>query len=63
MVIKPFIDIFNLIAGTKIDTRLRYEFDDYIYSVSSAKELIIIISEKIDLYNKYHHSIIMKEDK
>ncbi|KFZ26331.1 MAG: hypothetical protein KQ78_01429 [Candidatus Izimaplasma bacterium HR2] len=51
------------VAGTNLDTRIRYDFDDHIYSVSSALELIEIISEKIDLYNKYHHNIIMKKDK
>lgn len=51
------------VAGTKLDTRVRYDFDEHIYSVSSADELIKVISKKMELYDKYHHSIIMKKDK
>ncbi len=51
------------VAGTKIDTRIRYKFDDHIYSVATAADLIKVISEKIELYDKYHHYIIMKKDK
>ncbi|MCK5762207.1 MAG: acyl-CoA synthetase [Candidatus Izimaplasma sp.] len=51
------------VAGTKLDTRIRYKFEDHIYSVSSAKELLEVISEKIELYDKYHHNIIMEKNK
>ncbi len=47
------------IAGTRLDNRVRYENipDDCVYSVSTADEMIKIINERIDKYDKYHEGI------
>ena len=69
MLMRPIAAFSNVegwskkVAGTKLDSRIRYEFDDYIYSVTSAEDLIKVISLKIELYDRYHNSIIMKKDK
>jgi uncharacterized protein (TIGR00725 family) len=50
------------VAGTRLDTRTRYENipDDKIYSVSSAEELIKILEERLHLYNSFHTNIPIK---
>ncbi len=69
MLMRPIAAFSNVegwskkVAGTKLDGRIRYEFDDHIYSVTCAKDLITVISEKIELYNKYHHNISMVKNK
>ncbi len=51
------------VAGSKLDHRTRYDFDDYIYAVSTAEELMEIIAKTVDQYDKYHHQIVMKADR
>lgn len=49
------------VAGTKLDTRLRYEEipDDRIYSVSNAEQMLSILNERVDKYNQYHKGIVI----
>jgi uncharacterized protein (TIGR00725 family) len=52
------------VAGTKLDEHTRYEgFEDKIFSCSTPDEMIKIIEEKIDLYDKFHHGIKMVKNK
>lgn len=50
------------IAGTEMDQHKRYDFDDKVYEVKSAEELIKVIQEKMPLYTKYHHGIGMHKN-
>lgn len=45
------------LAGTDIDGRIRYPFDDKVWSVSSAEEAIKLINEKVNDYDIYHQGI------
>lgn len=45
------------LAGTDIDNRQRYPFEDKVWAVSNAEECIKIIKEKIDKYDLYHKGI------
>ena len=45
------------VADTKMDHRVRYNFEDKVFGVESAKEAIDIINKKLDLYDKHHEGI------
>lgn len=47
------------LAGTKLDNRIRYAniSDDCIYQANSVEQVIKLLEEKIDLYNKKYHGI------
>ena len=47
------------LAGTRIDEKIRYKDipDDRVYAVSSPKEAIRLLNEKIGLYERVHHGI------
>lgn len=49
------------VADTKMDTRVRYSFEDKVWGITSAEEGIKIIKEKIDKYDKYHTGIVYTE--
>ena len=49
------------LAGTRVDHKVRYPEmkleDDIVFSVSTPEEVVKILSEKLDKYNKYHTGI------
>ena len=45
------------VAGTKIDHRKRYDFEDQVFAVSTVEAMIEIIQSKMDLYTRYHQGI------
>lgn len=49
----------SMVADKKIDKRIRYDDikDDRVYGVSSAKEVIDLLTEKLDKYDDYHTHI------
>ena len=49
------------VADTKMDSRVRYPFEDKVWGISSAEEGIKIINEKIEKYDKYHTGIVYTE--
>lgn len=52
------------VADTKIDERIRYPFEDKVFAVTTPEEMIQVINEKINLYDRTHKGIIgsMKQD-
>jgi len=50
------------VAGTKIDHRKRYDFDDKVFAVSSVEQMIAVINSKIGLYTRYHQGIGKSHD-
>lgn len=49
------------VAGTKLDNRVRYcdMPDDKIYSVSTAEEVVEILSKNVEAYDHYHTGILV----
>jgi len=52
----------NKLAGSPIDYRQRYENieNDMVYPAAHAQEMIEILNNKLQLYNKYHKGILHK---
>jgi uncharacterized protein (TIGR00725 family) len=47
------------LAGTRMDYRKRYDFeDDRVFAVSTAEEMIKVLNEKLPLYNKFFDRIV-----
>lgn len=47
------------LANQKIDERVRYQgFEDKVFGVSSAQEMIEVLKKMLPLYNRYHDRII-----
>ena len=47
------------LAGQPVDGRKRYPFDDRVFAVESAEEVIKLLSDNLDKYDKYHQGIVM----
>lgn len=51
------------LAGNKIDSRIRYEEieNDMVYPATSAEEIVQILNDKIDKYQKRHKGIVIED--
>lgn len=69
--LRPIIAFKNVdgwsskLADTKIDTRVRYEDinDDRVYGVETPEEVINVLKERIDIYDKRHTGIQFYKNK
>ena len=49
------------VADTCIDYRKRYDFDDRVYGVASAQEVVRLLDERLDWYDKRYQGIKPQE--
>jgi len=69
MLMRPIAAFSNVegwskqVAGTALDHRQRYDFEDVIFDVTNVPELIAIIHTHRTKYDKYHHRITFQQNR